>query len=390
MFPADAKKGRLRVEILVPALQVELILQETVMKTAKWLIPAICVLSAQFTFGQYDEGVPPIYLPEATESSSKTVSRLKSNTLVRTGLFSNSSQPGAMGNEQVALGTGCTSCDGGCNDQGLICDSGCQSERRPLLGRSFFGSRTGPCGGSALPRFKINVNRGPQACNNCGADQRTFLQRILPVSVSVRTNHESEYTSFFGGYHDMQDIRAVDRLIDFDDSFIVGFARGRRFCGNIRFESEFAIRDAPSGEYFQGSFVGSNFVPTSTNDVTDGLFIFSSMRNVLYDFNDLGTRIKPYVGLGFGGVFVTGDVINTPLGRADWINDNAFAYQFIVGATRKFNTRSEGYVEFRHLGTSGLELENDAGDPFTEFSLQNNTVVFGLRFNRPPRTCCNK
>ena len=388
MFPADANERRVTVEILIPARQLAMIPQETVMKTARWFVLAICVLGPQFAYGQYDDGVPPVFLPET--GTSKSVSRMKSDNLVSTSpALSRMLKNGKVGEEVASSGCGC-GCEshGGCNELGFVGDSNggpCQGNCR--VGRSFF--RRGGCDSgcnSGSGRIRFSVNRGPQVCDQCGQDNRTFLQRVLPISISMRSNHESRYTGFFGGYHDMQDIRAVDRLLDFDESFILGITRGRRFCGNIRLESEFAIRNAPAANYFEGAFMGEDFIPTATYDATDGFFALSSMRNVLYDFNGLGTRLKPYVGLGLGGVAVTGDFINDTIGRADWINDTAFAYQFIIGATRKLNNRSEAYAEFRHFGTSGLELENDAGDPTTDFAFQNNTVVFGLRINRP--RCC--
>ena len=350
------------------------------MKTARWLILATCalacVMSSRVANGQYEEGVPPVFLPQA--SNGRTVTNAStSNSGGATPMLSQMMQ--SEGN--VAQSVGCGGCDGSCNEFGLLCNESGQ-QQGGQIGSSYFGRNRG------AGRIKFSVNRGPRACDQCGCDNRTFLQRILPISINIQSNHESRYIGFFGGYHDLQDIRAVDRLLEFDDSFILGFTRGRRFCGNIRLESEFAIRNSPVGDYFEGAFVGEDFVPTATYAATDGFFALSSMRNVLIDFNNIGTRVTPYAGIGLGGVAVTGDFINGTLGRADWINDAAFAYQFIVGATRKLNNRSEAYAEFRHFGTSGLDLENDAGDPVTSFAYQNNTVVFGLRLNRPARSCC--
>lgn len=352
------------------------------MKTARWLLVVVCVFNAQMAFGQYKNGVPPVYLPEGAKNVYE-VGKLKSNSwtnVTNTPVSNRMTADGAIDNVSPVASTGAACCGDGCNQP-------CCRQ----VGQSFF--RGGGCGSDCRTgsgKIRFSVNRGPQTCNQCGADNRTLLQRILPVSISMRSNHESCYTGIFGGYHDMQDIRAVDRLLDFDDSFILGFTRGRRFCGRIRLESEFAIRDAPAGDYFEGSFVGEDFVPTATYDGEDGFTILTSMRNVLFDFNRCG-QLQPYVGLGLGGALVTGDYINDAIGRADWINDVAFSYQFIIGATRRLRgTNNDAYVEFRHFGTSGLELENDAGDPVTDFALQNNTVVFGLRFNRPARNCgCN-
>lgn len=340
------------------------------MKTAKWSIFAMyvlsCVLSSQIAIGQYDQGIPKVFLPEP--STLNTISDFKNNLPVSTApmpMLSQIFQETPVATAPTGCGYGTPQgCNGSCNDFGFLCDRG------------------GPIGTGGR-FFNVNVNRGPQAVEQNGrGDNRSLLQRFSPISVSIRSNHETRYLGFFGGYYDLEDIRSADRLLDFEDSFIVGFTRGRKFCGNLRLESEYAIRNADAENYFEGTAMGEDFFPTATFDARDGFFAASSMKNVLYDFNNFNAPFKPYVGLGLGGIAVTGDFINDSLGRADWINDTAFAYQFIIGATRRINRGSELFAEFRHFGTSGLDLENDAGDPESSFAFQNNTVIFGFRVNR--------
>ena len=204
------------------------------MKTARWLVLVICVLGPQITNGQYDDGVPPVYLPDADPGSSRTVSRLNSGNLVSTSPALSQMLKNGMVGEPANHGCGCgtsSGCDGSCNEFGFLCDANgaCSGQRRGRIGRSFFRSGCGSGCNSGSGRVKFSINRGPQTCQQCGCDNRSFLQRILPVSLNIRSNHESRYIGFFGGYHDLQDIRAVDRLLEFDDSFILGFTRGRRF-----------------------------------------------------------------------------------------------------------------------------------------------------------------
>ena len=226
------------------------------------LILAIGVFSSQIAFGQYEDGVPPVYLPKATNSLKKTVSGLKSDNLTQA-TTANTDETATEGSVVVGADDNVGSC---CCGDSSCCQQGCG------VGRSFFGNRCGSgCAGAG--RIKFSINRGSSStCNQCGCDNRTFLQRILPISINIQSNHESRYVGIFGGYHDMQDIRATDRLLEFDESFIFGFTRGRRFCDRIRMEAEFAIRDAPAGEYFEGMFAGEDFVPSATYDGEDGLY----------------------------------------------------------------------------------------------------------------------
>ncbi len=375
------------------------------MKTAKLLLGALICISlwASTAQGQSENrrGVKPVYIPgvvaaEGTNNSANnkqpiskvktTRSTTKPATSKSNVLPASNASPAPI---QAVPGLSYSGCNGdtGC---GSGCGSGCGCDDQ--VGRSFFG-RVG-----ARSPIRVNFTTDEPECE-CGAesdcccqcDGRTGLRRFLPT-IRVRTNACNKYISVFGGYVDLEDFDGdggggMSRLISFNDGWSIGFARGRRFPGGLRLESETTLRHNTVDEYSQGNFVGMDFVPTATFDSIDSLYSVSSLTNLLQDFRGFGPRTVPYVGFGLGSIFVDGDIVTPGLGRTDYIDDGAFAYQFIVGVTRKINCRMEAYTEFRHFGTSGLDVETDTNmagpDLDGEFDYQSNNVVFGLRYTIP-------
>ena len=172
----------------------------------------------------------------------------------------------------------------------------------------------------------------------------------------------------------------MTRLIEFNGGWQLGIKRGRIFSNGIRMENELTFRHNTNDTYSLGNFVGQMFVPTMTVDATDSVYQLNSMTNVLYDFQNYG-RTTPYVGIGMGGVYADGDIV-TALPTNDFIDDWAWAYQLIVGASRQINSNASAFAEFKYFGTSGVEVEN-AGGVVGEFDLQSNNLIFGIRVNRP-------
>ena len=175
----------------------------------------------------------------------------------------------------------------------------------------------------------------------------------------------------------------MTRLVDFNDGWQLGIKRGRTFANGIRMESELTYRHTTNDTYSLGNFVGPNFVPTATFDAIDSVYQLSSMTNVLYDFrNSSGTT--PYIGVGLGGVYADGDIITPAVGVNNFIEDYAFAYQLIAGASRRISGNAVGYVEYKYFGSSGVDVEQvGVAGAVGDFDLQSNNVIFGIRWNRP-------
>ena len=279
----------------------------------------------------------------------------------------------------------CCCCSGG---------DGCCGQDR--VGRRFFGlgQRQGPIS------FRITRGDGPQKSKECtcGYDERNGgglggrLASILPVSVKLRSNHCYRYTSLFGGNFELTDYRdgGNNRLISFNEGWQVGVKFGRVFENNLRLENELSYRHATAGDYSVGNFVDADFIPTSTFDSSGSFYNLTSMTNLLYDLTQLSRGgFTPYVGAGLGGTYVDGDIITPALGRIDNFDDYAFAYQLILGLSKQINNRATGFVEYRHFGTTGVEIENEAGTPFArDFPFQSDQVIFGLSIAIPNSRGC--
>lgn len=397
------------------------------MKTAKLLMGAVLCTSliATAALGQSQSqtrrGVSPVYIPgidvpetraeqprrftpaqpaKATRSEP-SATRLPSKSIVSSATNSSSSSSdssvGAIDyfNQGCDCGSGGCDCgSGGCDCGGSYevgcdsCSSGGCLNRRDRVGRSFFSRLR------ARSPIKVNFVSADEGCgcdDCCGGGQccnrRRGLARFIPT-VRIRTNACNRYRAVFGGWVDLEDYdgengAGLNRLVDFNDGWAIGFTRGRRFPCGIRLESETTFRHNTVGEYSVGNFVGMDFVPVATFAAQDDIYSISNMNNLLKDFRGFGKFI-PYVGVGVGTIYVDGDIMVPALGRTDYIQDGAFAYQFIAGLSRVISSRTEAYAEFRHLGTSGVDIETDMGPVIDdEFDYQNNNLFFGLRFTIP-------
>jgi len=100
--------------------------------------------------------------------------------------------------------------------------------------------------------------------------------------------------------------------------------------------------------------------------VSSNVRTWSAMANLIYDW-DTNSLIEPYAGVGLGAV-------NTEIANdSEW----AFAYQGIAGVSFEINDWIEPFIDYRFLGTAGLDadpLNNDLDD-----ELMNQTILAGVR-----------
>jgi len=198
------------------------------------------------------------------------------------------------------------------------------------------------------------------------------------------------YLSFFGGWQDLRNYTGEgtggnDRQIGWEqDGYLLGLSLGRRLADNMRIECELTYREDSATDYSLGNIVNGNFVPFATFNAIGDVHSISTMANLLYDFNGIRTKMKPYVGFGFGGVFVDGEIATSALGRTDSFTGDAFAYQLIAGVSRKFCHWAEGYAEYRYFGTSAIDIDTLAGANIGgEFDYESSNVLFGIRLTLP-------
>lgn len=111
---------------------------------------------------------------------------------------------------------------------------------------------------------------------------------------------------------------------------------------------------------------GYRFNDGDINGISANTKTWNAMANLLYDL-ETGTILEPYVGFGLGAV-------NTEMANdSEW----AFAYQGIAGMGFEVNDWVEPFIDYRYLGTAGLNadpLGNDLDDEMT-----NHTILAGVR-----------
>ena len=198
---------------------------------------------------------------------------------------------------------------------------------------------------------------------------------------------KSCYLSVFGGLSILNDyngetevptpppvITPTQTRGSFSDGIGFGVAIGREFHDCLRAELEYSFRSNAgddwwvngSGTYWSGNLNTSPF-----------------MSNVYYDFKNCNFHnLVPYVGTGIGVVFTDSD-FNTPAVNVS-INDEAFAYQFIAGASKPMSNSIDLFAEYRFLGTNDLLVQRTSPLPaqkIGDFKMESNNVFFGFRWS---------
>ena len=118
-------------------------------------------------------------------------------------------------------------------------------------------------------------------------------------------------------------------------------------------------------------------------DWTDTLNTSAFMTNVYYDFQKRDFHnIVPYVGTGIGVVIADGDFSTPAIDLS--IKDEAFAYQFIAGASKQVSRSMDLFAEYRFLGSTDLEIQKTSTPPAAkigDFATKSNNVFFGIRWS---------
>ena len=148
--------------------------------------------------------------------------------------------------------------------------------------------------------------------------------------------------------------------IDSDTGWAAIGTLGYRLGNGWRTEIEGGYRHN-DGNAFNGAINANTEVRT-----------WDAMTNVLYDF-DLGSPIRPYVGVGVGAVNVDAKVGG--LGSDD---DWAFGYQGIAGVEYAVSDTVALFTDYRYMATQGLNVNPGTGGINDEY--RSHTVLAGLRW----------
>jgi len=171
------------------------------------------------------------------------------------------------------------------------------------------------------------------------------------ASTSASADEPSLYLGAGAGLNFLNDLDlSAGGDVDTDLGWVGIGALGFRLGNGIRTELEGGYR------FNDGDIAG----------VSSNVQTWSAMANLLYDW-DTGTALEPYLGVGLGAV-------NTEIANdTEW----AFAYQGIAGIGYEVNDWVEPFIDYRFLGTAGLDadpLGNDLDD-----ELMNHTILAGVR-----------
>jgi len=245
--------------------------------------------------------------------------------------------------------------------------------------------RSGPTGTSTSPGYGIQgaaLGSNPCATGSCGSGNRGCSD----------CGRSPGYLSIFGGATIFEDtnlnlglaapgdpVTDIDAILDTDDGWAIGGAVGRNFSQRLRGEFEFTYRNAA----FNSAGIVLNGAPQGATPVDGQINQYATMTNFLFDLNPCGTW-NMYGGGGTGAVFNDLDV-NEPNNLADVrLQSSAWAYQGIVGVSRKLRSSSTLFLEYRYFGTAKLEIDAATviGSASADVDIASNNVFIGLRFRR--------
>lgn len=150
---------------------------------------------------------------------------------------------------------------------------------------------------------------------------------------------------------------------DWTTSASVGYG----FAKSFRLEGQFGYRP--------NDVDGISGVSGGTGDFQTMNF----MANLLYDFNQFGWVVTPYVGVGLGLARVEANGV-TPVSGST-INDSSvgFAMQAIVGASYDINEHWALTADYRHLRVPDLTFKTNAGTSI-DSDYATNEFLVGLRY----------
>jgi opacity protein-like surface antigen len=179
-----------------------------------------------------------------------------------------------------------------------------------------------------------------------------------------------------GGWNVLQDYESElagnELLGSFDDGWLVGVAGGRRVRSNLRSELEFALR---TNTGLSGSIGGVG------SYLSGHAYTWTAMSNIYYDYHNCKSRgITPYAGLGIGLALIDGH-FSTSLTDLS-VENAAFAFQTMIGASKSVGRNAELFGEYRYLGTTDITLKTVGNAPpvsVDDENLNNHAAVFGIR-----------
>ena len=199
------------------------------------------------------------------------------------------------------------------------------------------------------------------------------------------------YFSVFGGYSQLENTSQLNRTnlsfpvfasngsVEFNDGFAVGVALGQWQGRNLRSEIEYLFRQNDVSNLWRS---GAPLIGIE-NEVLDGsIASHAGMFNAYWDFNRRLFGFQPYVGAGIGFAFIDleASVGANGVPVADIGDESSFAYQLIVGGTRRYGPCSEWFIEYRYFNTDSLQISVSEFTGNTDYQSDDIFIGFRRRF----------
>lgn len=181
-----------------------------------------------------------------------------------------------------------------------------------------------------------------------------FLTSLISNLAIGATAIDGWYTSVFGGYTGLLDPLSVtiSGLSRSHANFEGGYNVGGRFgyqWNPLRFEGELT--------YLQSELESFRVNSISQLGVTGQAAAWFGMANLYYDFPDMVTAVRPFLGLGLGYGWVNGSFKSTGPFRTTWFDRSEYtaAFQATGGFTYNFSENYAVNIAYRYLGTDRLD-----------------------------------
>lgn len=187
-----------------------------------------------------------------------------------------------------------------------------------------------------------------------------------------RSFGESNYIAVFGGIIVPDLFSAASK-----NGWVTGGAVGHRIHERIRIEADFVFRENTADQFTPNSWF---------TDPVGGFDNFSTMVNLVLDFNPRGRWFKPYWGGGIGGSYAKGNLhLDADQYFNRWseehyaVDDFVFSHQFFTGLNIQIHQRSQFYFEYRFHRADGFAAFDSSGQSNGVGELTSHDLIWGLR-----------
>ncbi len=219
---------------------------------------------------------------------------------------------------------------------------------------------------------------------------------LLPASVSAQTYEDASKGIYFeirGGGTLLSDADnsgagiTTDIVIEseFDLGFVVEGAVGYAHDSGVRGELALGYRQNDfdkltiTNDGGVGAFLGVGSLNGISVNTDGDVGALSFMANGYYDF-DLGSKFKPFVGVGLGVALIDVDASVLGVTIVD-DDDTVFAYQGMAGVSYEISESISASLFYNYFATIDPEFTDAAGGSF-DSEYQSHNFMVGVRISR--------